>query len=319
MATMLVYDDIYLEHDTGLHPENPQRLINTCEHLKTTGMWNRLLVKKPRKAEEDELRFVHTARHCEIVKTTSLRGGGYLDPDTVVSKRSYEAALFAAGGVLTAIDSIVKKDSVNAFCMVRPPGHHATSDRVMGFCLFNNAAIGARYAQKKHGLRKIAIFDWDVHHGNGTQDIFYDDPSVLYFSIHRYPFYPGSGESDETGTGNGNGFTINKPFYYGTAREDILKETSAVLTKQFREFKPDLIIISAGFDGYKNDPIGGIGLDINDYRKMTEMVVETANKCCEGRIVSTLEGGYDLNGLPLCVEAHLESMSLESGVVTQDS
>ncbi|MBI5359019.1 MAG: histone deacetylase [Planctomycetes bacterium] len=309
MAAMLIYDNIYLEHDTGPHPENQQRLISTCEHLKTTGMWNQLLIKKPRKASEEELLLVHTARHCEIVKTASLRGGGYLDPDTVVSKKSYEAALFAAGGVLTAIDSIVKKDSVNAFCMVRPPGHHATSDRAMGFCLFNNAAIGARYAQKKHGMDKIAIFDWDVHHGNGTQDIFYEDPSVLYFSIHRFPFYPGSGETDETGAGKGKGFTINKPFYYGTTRDDMLKKTSGVLTKQFREFKPDLIIISAGFDGYKNDPVGGMGLEIEDYKKMTRMAVEAANECCEGRMVSTLEGGYDLHGLPLCIEAHLKSMN----------
>ncbi len=310
--TIVIYDDIYLEHDTGNHVECSDRLARTVEYLKEKGTWDEGKVAEPRAATEEELRLVHAQSLIDRVRNVAESGGGYLDPDTVMSPRSYEAALYAAGGVLTAIDRIMQGSGGNAVCLVRPPGHHATPSRAMGFCLFNNAAIGARYAQKRYGLEKVAIVDWDVHHGNGTQDVFYDDPDVLYFSMHRWPFYPGTGSNAETGSGAGKGYTINIPLMFGLTNSEYVKMFSQVLRKRVEPFKPDLIIISAGFDAHAGDPLGNFCLLEDDYGRLTEEVCRAAEGCCDGRVVSTLEGGYNLQALSASVYEHLRAMQANS-------
>ncbi|MDQ7778106.1 MAG: histone deacetylase [Planctomycetota bacterium] len=307
--TALVYDDVYLEHDTGPHPENAERLRATCAHLKKTGMWDKLAHVPARKATDEELGYVHTKQHIESIKRVAQCGGGYLDMDTVMSKGSLNAALSAAGGIMAAIDAVVAGPESDAFCMVRPPGHHATPTHAMGFCLFNNIAIGARHAQRKHGIERIFIVDWDVHHGNGTQDTFYTDPSVLLFSTHRYPFYPGTGHDTETGEGAGKGFTVNRPMSYDVTREEFIAAFESVLTGPAANFNPGLVLVSAGFDAYIHDPIGGLSLEVEDFEKLTRLVKNYARKHCRGKVVSTLEGGYNTRDLPRCIEAHLRGFA----------
>ena len=307
--TLLIYDDIFLEHDTGLgHPENARRLENTVQYLKESGLWEQLTVVRPRAASVEEIGLVHPQTYIDTIKKIADTGGGWLDADTVVSAASYDAAIHAAGAPLTAIDLIMKGEAENAFCLVRPPGHHATPARGMGFCLFNNAAIAARYIQFKYRLEKVFIVDWDVHHGNGTQDTFYGDPTVFYCSMHRYPFYPGSGRKEETGQGKGKGFTINVPLSADTLRKKYTELFADVTEQGAAHFLPEFIIISAGFDTYKKDPIGGLNLEIEDFRTLTEIVMKTAERHCHGRVVSCLEGGYHLTDLPFCIEAHLKAL-----------
>lgn len=304
--TILLYGDIFLEHYTGSgHPENSHRLSVTIEYLKTTEVWNKIRVVNPRKATFDEISAVHDPEYIGRVKELSEKGGGYLDPDTVVSPPSYDAALYAAGAAITAADMVMLEDSENAFCLIRPPGHHALHARGMGFCLFNNVAIAARHLQSRYNIERILIVDWDVHHGNGTQEIFYDEPSVLYFSMHRFPFYPGTGRKEERGRGRGEGFSINIPLDYNTKPEEYIRLFNQVIKGKAKEFGPQFILISAGFDAYKMDPIGGLGLCISDFKELTDSVVQLAKECCNGRIVSCLEGGYSLKDLPRCIEAHL--------------
>ena len=307
--TVVIYDDIYLKHDTGPnHPENATRIINTIEHLRSANFWQKLDIKKPRAATEEEVSAVHSTSQIEQVAEIARSGGGYLDPDTYVSPDSYEAALNAAGAPLTAIDLIMDKKADNAFCLVRPPGHHATPEKGMGFCLFNNVAIAAKYIQSRYSLDRIVIIDWDVHHGNGTQDAFYDDPSVMYFSMHRYPFYPGTGAEEETGKDSGSGFTINIPLSYNTEPQEYLKFFEDILEKRIKPFKPQFILISSGFDAYRLDPISGLSLEASDYNKLTKLTQNVAKDCCDGRIVSCLEGGYHLLDLPKCIEEHLNGL-----------
>lgn len=307
--TVIIYDDIYLKHDTGSnHPENATRIINTIEHLRSTNFWQKLDIKKPRAATEEEVSAVHSTSQIEQVAEIARSGGGYLDPDTYVSPDSYEAALKAAGAPLTAIDLIMDKKADNAFCLIRPPGHHATPEKGMGFCLFNNVAIAAKYIQSRYSLDRIVIIDWDVHHGNGTQDAFYDDPSVMYFSMHRYPFYPGTGAEEETGKDSGSGFTINIPLSYNTEPQEYLKLFKDILEKRIKPFEPQFILISSGFDAYRLDPISGLSLETSDYNKLTKLTQNIAKDCCDGRIVSCLEGGYHLLDLPKCIEEHLKGL-----------
>lgn len=307
--TILMYYDIFLQHDTGFgHPENARRLENTVTYLKKCRLWERLRIEKPRAATEEEISLVHPITYIRAIKQIADTGGGWLDSDTAVSRASYDAAIHAAGAPLTAIDLIMKGEAKNAFCLVRPPGHHATPTRGMGFCLFNNVAIAAKYLQWKCRLEKICIVDWDVHHGNGTQDAFYNDPTVLYFSMHRYPFYPGSGRGEEDGQGKGKGFTINIPLSADTMPGEYLKLFMDVMERRVTQFSPEFIIISAGFDTYKKDPIGGLNLEIEDFGMLTEIVMKSVEKHCNGRIVSCLEGGYHLSDLPLCIEAHLKAL-----------
>lgn len=307
--TLLIYDEIFLEHDTGYgHPENAKRIEGTVRHLRGCRLWEQLRVEKPRPASFEEIARVHPQDYINTVKQCADGGGGWLDSDTAISTASYAAAIHAAGSPLTAIDLIMRGDDKNAFCLIRPPGHHATPSRGMGFCLFNNVAIAAKYLQSQYQFKKILIVDWDVHHGNGTQDTFYHDPTVLYFSIHRYPFYPGTGRKEEDGLDKGKGFNVNVPLPADTPSGEYLKQFRRVMDHAVRQFNPEFIIISAGFDAYKNDPIGGLNLEIEDFRTLTEVVMASADNHCNSRIVSCLEGGYHLSHLPLCIEAHLKAL-----------
>lgn len=307
--TILMYDNIFSEHDTGHgHPENAKRLENTLKHLKATGLWDQLRVEKPRAASLEEIGLIHTENYIQTIKHIANTGGGQLDSDTIISAASYDAAVHAVGSPLAAIDFIMKGEEKNAFCLIRPPGHHATPVRGMGFCLFNNVAVAAKYIQSRYKLERIFIVDWDVHHGNGTQDAFFNDPTILYFSMHRYPFYPGSGRKGESGRDKGEGFTINVPVPANIPSQKYIELFADVIKQNADQFIPEFIIISAGFDTYKKDPIGGLNLDREDFRRLTEIVIRTAQKYCNGRLVSCLEGGYNLSDLPLCIEAHLKAL-----------
>jgi acetoin utilization deacetylase AcuC-like enzyme len=243
------------------------------------------------------------------VKREVTAGFGDLSTgDTAICGASLEVALHAAGAVLNAVDAVVARQADNAFCIVRPPGHHATPDRGMGFCIFNNIAIGARYAQRKHGVERVLIADWDVHHGNGTQDIFYDDGSVFFFSTHQYPWYPGTGSADETGYADGEGKTLNCPFPAGAGRKEIVGAFRDRLVPAAAEFKPDLVLVSAGFDSRAGDPLGHFFLSDSDFAELTTNMLEIADRYAEGRLVSVLEGGYNLEGLACAARAHAQAL-----------
>jgi acetoin utilization deacetylase AcuC-like enzyme len=306
-----VYHEDYLKHKTAFtHPEQEGRLVAILEHLKKCDVWKSLVQVTPTPAEVRWVERVHTPEHVRFVREMCERAPAVLDQgDTYVSRESYDVALLAVGGVIAGIDAVMGGKAKSAFCAVRPPGHHAESSRPMGFCLFNNVAVGARYAQEKYGLKRVAIVDWDVHHGNGTQEIFYEDPSVLYISTHQYPYYPGTGSKEETGEGKGKGFTLNVPLRAGTTREEYLLLFNELVVSALRDFQPEFIFISAGFDAHRDDPLAGILLTEETYVKITAAVKRIAKEFSKGRIVSVLEGGYDLKALPRCAEAHLEALA----------
>ncbi|MCY2995435.1 MAG: histone deacetylase [Planctomycetota bacterium] len=305
--TGFVYGDIYLQHQTGAgHPEKPERLTAIVQQLQKTGLLAELVAIEPRPAAEAWLTAVHTPEHvAAICQAAEKAPSGSLSRDTPTSKQSYAAAVHAAGGVLAAIDAVLAGQVRNAFCAVRPPGHHASQDRAMGFCLFNNVAIAARYIQKKHHLAKVLIVDWDVHHGNGTQAIFDDDPTVFYFSVHQSPFYPGTGHADQQGRGKAQGTKLNVPLPAGSNDRDYRRAFEEQLVPAARAFQPDFVLISAGFDAHEQDLLGGMKLTTAAYAKLTRMVRQIAEQNCQGRLVSVLEGGYGLEGLAASVEAHL--------------
>ena len=303
--TLLFYDELYLEHDTGAHPENAERLKRTLHLIKNEGLWERCRAVPPRDATPEEIHRVHSPGYVRGLRRLADAGGGMLDMDTIVSPASYSAAVRAAGAAVEAADRLAAKEATNALCLVRPPGHHALPNRGMGFCLLNNAAIAARHLIEKHGMEHVMIVDWDVHHGNGTQAVFYEDSSVMYVSFHRYPFYPGTGAEEERGAGPGEGFTVNVPFPSGVSREDYVGVFEKTVTEHGRSFRPQAILISAGFDAYKNDPIAGLGLEVEDYGTLTDIVCAAAAETCGGFVISFLEGGYDLDALPHCIAAHL--------------
>jgi len=305
--TAFVYHDVYLEHKTPAgHPESPKRLTAIVERLKADRLDGELASLTPQPAQEKWIQTVHTAGYIERARKACAEGDDYLDSgDVPISTRSYEAAVLAAGGVLTAVDAVMKGQVENAFCAVRPPGHHALADRAMGFCIFNNVAIGARYVQQQYHLAKVLIVDWDVHHGNGTQAAFYEDPSVLYFSVHQYPFYPGTGAETETGKGAGLGATINVPLPAGSGDDDFLEAFEKKLTPAADAFRPDFVFVSAGFDAHENDTLGGMRVTTGCFGKLTRIVKGIAERSCQGRLVSVLEGGYGLEGLASSVETHL--------------
>jgi acetoin utilization deacetylase AcuC-like enzyme len=251
---------------------------------------------------------VHRPEYVAVVEQFAKRGGGRIEADTVVSPASYEVACLAAGAVADAVDRVIRGEEGNAFCLIRPPGHHALERGAMGFCLFNHAAIAARVATAEHQLDRVLIVDWDVHHGNGTQDTFWTDPQVGFFSIHRWPFYPGTGDADETGSGAGLGTTINLPIHFGIERKDYLARFTTALEKFADKLRPQLVIISAGFDAHRDDPVGSLGLEIEDYSALTQAVQRIADTHCSGRIVSLREGGYNPGVLAGCVEAHLREL-----------
>jgi acetoin utilization deacetylase AcuC-like enzyme len=250
--------------------------------------------------------MLHSPEYIQRADSSCRNGTRFLDSlDTPISPKSYDAALMAVGGVFSAIDAVMQKKVSNAFCAVRPPGHHAVEDAAMGFCIFNNVAIGARYIQKQYALSKILIVDWDVHHGNGTQAAFYDDPNVLYFSTHQYPFYPGTGGVAEKGTGKGQNYNINVPLPAGSTDVDYIEAFKEKLEPAALTFSPDFVLISAGFDAHENDLLGGMKVTTQGFAELTQIVKQIAQKCCENRLVAVLEGGYDLEGLADAVEAHI--------------
>jgi acetoin utilization deacetylase AcuC-like enzyme/formylglycine-generating enzyme required for sulfatase activity len=304
------YDEVYLKHKTGdTHPEKPRRLTAIVERLQTTGLLSQLVEIEGRAAPLEWLTTVHTPEYVERVKQACREGASYIDStDTPVSSESYDVAVSAVGGVLSAIDAVMEGKVRNAFCAVRPPGHHALKDKAMGFCLFNNVAIAARYIQKKHKLEKILIVDWDVHHGNGTQEMFYEDPTVLYFGVHRYPFYPGTGSEAEKGRGKGLNTTVNVPLPAGSGDVEFMRAFKEKCIAAALEFRPDFVLVSAGFDAHVEDPLGGMKVTPAGFRQISRIVKEVAEECCGGRLVSVLEGGYDLQGLSESVEAHLRAM-----------
>ena len=308
MTTGLVYHPDYLKHDLKVHPENADRLRSIVKALEEKELIRKLTAISPRKATRKELEYVHWVDYISKVEALCREGERRLDADTYISPDSFEIALLAAGGLLKATDAVLQGKVKNALALVRPPGHHAGPAEGRGFCLFNNIAIAARYGQKRYHLKKILIIDWDVHHGNGTQDIFYDDPSVLFISFHQSPLYPGTGLVEERGRGKGEGYNMNFPLPPGSTGEDYLDIFYRVLIPRVREFAPEIIFISAGFDGHKDDPLGGMNLTEEDFGKFTDLIMDMAREVCQERLVSVLEGGYNLRALSRCVLAHLQSL-----------
>jgi acetoin utilization deacetylase AcuC-like enzyme len=312
MKTALVHHPIYQKHDTGFgHPETPLRYENVMRSLRADdSLWNSLVEVTPEKAAKGLIQAAHTPRHFKTVENAFAEGLDRLDADTTISMRSFEASLYAAGGAIAGVDAVINNKSDNAFVVVRPPGHHATAEHPMGFCLFNNVAIAAKYAQNKYKeIERVAIVDWDVHHGNGTQGIFYDDPTVYFFSVHQYPWYPGTGTRGETGFGRGLGTTINVPVKANTKAVEQKRMFEGALEDISAKFRPDLIMISAGFDAHLSDPLGQLELEDPDYVSMTKSVKQWAAEACCGRVVSCLEGGYNLSTLGDTVRSHIAELA----------
>lgn len=308
--TGLVYHPAYLDHDMGPgHPESPNRLRAIMQRLDQSGTAARLVRIDPRRAEDEWVTQIHTPGYVAAITRESPSSGRVsLDPDTSMSPGSLDAAYLAAGGALAAVDAIMAHQVDHVFCAVRPPGHHAEAARAMGFCFFNNVAIAARYVQRKYGLSRVLIVDWDVHHGNGTQHSFEHDPSVLFFSAHQYPHYPGTGRGTERGKGAGEGCTINVPMEAGEGDEEYRAVFQKSLVPAADEFKPEFVIISAGFDAHKDDPLASMGLTDAGYSELTSIVAGVAKRHAKGRILSSLEGGYNLTALAASVEGHVKAL-----------
>jgi acetoin utilization deacetylase AcuC-like enzyme len=305
--TAFLADPIAKEHDTGAgHPEQIARWDAAVRGLEGF----ELSTIAPRAATLDEIALCHTADYIRTAQRDVSMGLETLSTgDTDISPRSFDAALHAVGTCLNAVDLVAGKNAQNAFCIVRPPGHHARPAQGMGFCLFNNIAIAARYAQRRYGMERVAIADWDVHHGNGTQDIFYTDGSVFFFSTHQSPWYPGTGDLEEIGAGAGLGTTLNCPFPAGSGREQILGAFRGKLAPLMDGFRPDLVLVSAGFDSRENDPLGRFRLSDEDFSELTTVMLEIADKHSGGRLISVLEGGYNLAGLSSAVRAHSHALA----------
>jgi acetoin utilization deacetylase AcuC-like enzyme len=308
--TILFTDPLFLKHDTGQHPETSRRLVAITKALAKSGLDKRCTAGSYKPLSEETVGKLHSAAMVEKVKLLAQHGGGHLDADTAVSPDSYDVALAAAGACVAAVDAVVQAKDHTALCLVRPPGHHATKVKSMGFCLFNNIALAAQHARTGHGLTRVLIAEWDVHHGNGTQDIFYEDPEVMFYSIHRYGggFYPGTGAAEETGKGKGLGYTLNAPIRYGTSRKDYHSQFTSALEKAADKIKPELILVSAGFDAHARDPIGSLGLEVEDFATLTRQVLDVARTHAQGRLVSCLEGGYNLEALAESAQAHLQEL-----------
>jgi acetoin utilization deacetylase AcuC-like enzyme len=307
--TAYCYDPFNLRHHQAGHPENRERLRGTWDLLQGDGILQDMVAAASTPATEEQLLRVHTSRHLSTVTHAASRGL-HLDADTYVGPDSEQAARLAAGGLCSVVDLVLGGEAANGFALVRPPGHHATPKRGMGFCLFNNVAVAARAAQAEHGLSRVLIVDFDVHHGNGTQDVFYQDGSVLVFNTHQYPYYPGTGHWRETGQGPGQGATINVPFPAGVGDQGYALAFDQVLGPAARRFQPELILVSAGYDAHWNDPLAGMQLSIGGYAALVERLVALASALCDGRLVFTLEGGYDLEVL---AHAVLTTMRLLAG------
>jgi acetoin utilization deacetylase AcuC-like enzyme len=316
LTTYIVTDNIFADHKTGnRHPECPDRHTYIDQALRDNGLLTRDNTIKPRDTSDEELSLCHPDAYIRLVesetrdlsqrKITTLSTG-----DVQICSQSFSIAKLAVGGVLNAVDHVMKNVVNKVFCNVRPPGHHACGEKGMGFCLFNNIAVGARYAQRQYGVERVLIIDWDVHHGNGTQDIFYNDPSVFYFSTHQKGIYPFTGTAEEQGDGEAIGTTLNVPIKGGKdSRVEVLSAFDEQLLPAMERFKPELIFISAGFDGHKSDPIGGFDLETRDFADLTEKVNALANKYCGGKIISVLEGGYNLEAIATSSVAHVQALN----------
>ncbi|MCC7429652.1 histone deacetylase [bacterium] len=309
MQTGFVYSDEFLLHNTTMpHPESPKRLKAIVSKLEKSGLLEKLTLIPPKEASEKWIETIHDKDFILSVKTYCEEGIRFVDTDTEICKDSFRIAKLAVGGVLEAIDKVISGEIKNAFCAVRPPGHHAEKDKIMGFCLFNNVAIGAKYLQQKHKIEKIAIVDFDVHHGNGTQNSFYEDETVLYVSTHQVPLYPGTGSADETGDQKGEGFTLNLPLKPESSDFHFLEKFQNYVIPKLEEFKPEFLLLSAGFDAHKSDPLSNLRVSTAGFGKVTKMLKNCAEKVCKGRIVSVLEGGYNLDALAEAVEEHLKEL-----------
>jgi acetoin utilization deacetylase AcuC-like enzyme len=309
-VTLLYRDDLFLQHHTGMHPERPERLRSIHARLDQAGLPARCVPGQYTPLSEEAVCAIHQRAVLECVRQATALGGGYIEADTVVSPASLQVALAAAGACVSAVDAVLGGSDCTALCLVRPPGHHATPAASMGFCLFNNIALAAHHARTRHELNRVLIVDWDVHHGNGTQDIFYADGQVSFLSIHRYGhgFYPGTGAANETGTGRGLGATLNVPLPYNTLRRHYVERFTSTLQTFADKVRPELVLLSAGFDAHRVDPVGSLGLESEDFATLTRLVRDIARVHCGGRLVSCLEGGYDLHALAESVQIHLETL-----------
>lgn len=306
MSVGIVYDPVYLEHDTGPHCEVARRLETTISHLKSTKVMGKLVPIPARPATLGELTRVHSEAYIKYVEDFASRGGGNLDPDTAVSTGSYKAALYAAGGFINAVDAVIDGDVRHSFALVRPPGHHALRWEAMGFCLFNNVAVAARHLIADRGLQRVMIIDFDVHHGNGTQDEFYRDREVLYCSTHQYPFYPGSGWVDEIGEGTGAGYTVNVPLPAYCGDDEYLRAFEEILVPVAKRFRPQVMLVSAGYDAHWADSISMMQVSTAGYAAINRIIKDLADELCEGKLSYTLEGGYNLEALATSVRATID-------------
>jgi acetoin utilization deacetylase AcuC-like enzyme len=305
---LITSDPLFEQHETGRHPESPARLKAVRSRLTDSRIRELGRPGSIRRATLDEVARVHERDYIARLEKTASQGGGRLDADTVMSPRSFDVAMTAAGTAIASVDEVLAGNAERALALFRPPGHHALAGEAMGFCLLNNVAIAAAHARAEHRLDRILIVDWDVHHGNGTQDIFYRDSQVSFFSAHRYPFYPGTGATDETGSGPGLGATWNLPVEFGTPRQRYLKAFESMLNDAAAKSRPQLILLSAGFDAHEEDPVGNLGLQSANFADLTRMVCAAADAHCGGKIVSLLEGGYNVDRLAECVEIHAAAL-----------
>lgn len=311
--TGFVYDDRYLLHDTGqFHPESPERLRAIVAHLKATGLFDKMTLIGPESAHQRWIEAVHNIRYIMLFDDACIMGlQEFEHPDNAICRDTFDVAFLAVGGVLKAIDAVMTGQVDTVFCAVRPPGHHAEIDKPMGFCYFNNVAIGARYLQQKYNIDRVAIIDFDVHHGNGTQHIFDQDPTVLYYSIHEHPSfaYPGTGREFEVGLGKGDGYTVNSPVLPGRGDDEYRRLLMQDMVPAIKRFEPQFILISAGFDAHEADLMSGTRVSTDGYDFISEVVMNLVRRYCEGKVVSVLEGGYNLDILPMLVENHIKILS----------